>query len=656
MSEPYAWTPSSEQLERSNVARFMRRHDLPGRQELIERSIQEPCWFWDAVVRELGLVFTRPYHTVRDDSAGAPWTCWFVGGRLNLTESLVDRHLPASAERPALVAESEDGSVTSWTYAQLHEEMGCWTAALADLGVSRGDRVGLFLPLHAEAVAAFLAVARLGAVAVPIFSGFGGEAVAARLNDCQAVALVTADGVRRKGQIVPIKATADAALAHCPSVRHVVVVRRIRNEIPWVAGRDHDWDSLRQDAGSRPESIEMDAEDPFLIAYTSGTTGRPKGAVHVHGGFLVKVAQEAAFQTDLTAADRLYWMTDLGWIMGPWAVVGALAAGGTLVLYDGAAESPGPDRIWSLVERHGVTILGLSPTFVRAAMRHGEEPVRSHDLSGLRILASTGEPWNPGPWRWYLETVGGGRCPIINLSGGTEVGACFLSPLPITPLRPCTLGGPALGMAVDVVDPSGRSLRGAVGELVCRQPWPGMTRGLWNDPDRYLQTYWSRFDGLWTHGDWASIDEDGLWYLHGRSDDTLNVAGKRIGPAEIESVVVDHGAAAECAAIGMPHPVKGEAVWCFVVPRPGVVADETTGESIRQRVRDSLGRSFAPEEVRFVSELPRTRNAKILRRAIRARLLNLPLGDLSNLENPSSLEQFKTVAPPPSSDPQAAPG
>jgi acetyl-CoA synthetase len=644
MPEPYAWTPGPAQLESSNVARFMRRHGIATREALIERSIAEPVWFWDAVVRELGLVFTTPYRSVLDDSAGAAWARWFVGGRLNLAQSLLDRHLPAAAGRAAVVSEGEDGSVVTWTYGRLLDETCRFATALASLGVQRGDRVGLFLPLSAEAVAAFLAVARLGAVAVPIFSGFGAEAVATRLRDCGAVALVTADGVLRKNQVVPIKSVADAALVSCPAVRRVIVVRRAAADVPLAAGRDLDWSALRDASTGRVAPVSMDAEDPVLIAYTSGTTGRPKGAVHVHGGFLVKIAQEAMFQTDMTAADRLYWMTDLGWIMGPWAIIGALAAGGTIVLYDGGAETPGPDRVWSLAARHGVTILGLSPTFIRASMRHGEDSVRRHDLSSLRVLASTGEPWNPDPWRWYMRVVGGDRCPIINISGGTEVGACFLSPLPITPLRPCTVGGPALGMAVDVVDASGRPVRGAVGELVCRAPWPGMTRGLWNDPGRYLDTYWSRFDGVWTHGDWASIDADGLWYLHGRSDDTLNIAGKRIGPAEIESVVVGHEHAAECAAVGVPHPVKGEVVWCFVVPGTGAEPGDALGDAIRRRVAEALGRSFAPEEVRFVSELPRTRNAKILRRAIRARLLNQPAGDLTNLENPTALEQIEPLA------------
>ncbi len=644
MNIPYDWTPGDEQMERSRVALFMRRHGIGSLEALIARSVGEPDWFWPAVIEDLGLEFFTPYRAVRDESRGKPWARWFVGGRLNLTHNVLDRHLPAAAQRVAVIAEGEDGSVVTWTYTDLYEETCRFATALARLGVAHGDRVGLFLPLCAEAVAAFLAIARVGAVAVPIFSGFGAEAVATRLRDSGACVLITADGVVRKGKVAGIKPIADAAVCSSPTIRQVIVVRRVGVDVAMTEGRDWDWSELRGDCRGRVACVAVDSEEPFLIAYTSGTTGRPKGAVHVHGGFLVKIAQEAAFQTDMTAEDRLYWMTDLGWIMGPWAIVGALAAGGTLVLYDGGAETPGVDRIWSLAARHGVSILGLSPTFIRVMMPHGEDVVRGHDLSAVRILGSTGEPWNPGPWEWYLRVVGGGRCPIINISGGTEVAACFLSPLPITPLRSCTLGGPALGMAVDVVDAEGQSIRGAVGELVCREPWPGMTRGLWNDPERYLETYWSRFEGVWTHGDWASVDEDGLWYLHGRSDDTLNVAGKRIGPAEIESVVVGHVDVLECAAVGVPHPVKGEVVWCFVVARSGVERLADLAKELREMVAGALGRSFMPEEIRFVSELPRTRNAKILRRAIRARVVGGPAGDLSNLENPSALDEIGPAA------------
>lgn len=644
MQSENVWTPSSEQMRDCNVARFMQRHAVASMPELVARSIEEPEWFWDAIVKDLDLRFSVPYERVLDVTNGPAWARWFVGGRLNLVESVLDRHALKTPDQIALIAENEAGDVTRWTYATLLDQTERAASALRMLGVGVGDRVGLLLPMIPQAVAAFLAVARIGAISVPIFSGFGAEAVAARLNDSEAVALITADAVTRKGARIPIKHTADEALRSCPSVQHLIVCKSQQAPVPWRDGFDLDWHELL--ANSRaPSACEIvDSEHPLMVAYTSGTTGKPKGAVHVHGGFLVKIAQEVAHQVDMAARDRLFWFTDLGWIMGPWEIVGGLASGGTIVLYDGAPETPGPDRVWSLVERHDVSILGVSPTLIRALMRHGEGPVDAHDLSRLRILASTGEPWNPDPWLWYFRVVGKERCPIINISGGTEVGACFLSAFPNMPLRPCSLGGPALGMAIDVVDPAGAPVRGAVGELVCRKPWPAMTRGLWNAPDRYLETYWSRFPDVWTHGDWASIDADGQWFLHGRSDDTLNVAGKRIGPTEIESVLVGDAAVSEAAAIGVPHTLKGEVVWCFVVASANTATGPTLASSLRARVADALGKSFAPERIEFVAELPRTRNAKILRRAIRAIALGQEPGDLSNLDNPASLEAIRRAS------------
>jgi acetyl-CoA synthetase len=327
--------------------------------------------------------------------------------------------------------------------------------------------------------------------------------------------------------------------------------------------------------------------------------------------------------------------------MGPKEVVGTGALGGTLVLSEGAPDYPGPDRLWQLVERHRVSVLGISPTLIRALRGHGDEPVRAHDRSSLRILASTGEPWNPDPYRWLFEVGGDGRCPIINLSGGTEVGACFLSPMPVMPLKECTLGVPALGMAMDVLGADGLPVApGEVGELVCRKPWPSMTRGVWGDPQRFLDTYWSRWPGIWVHGDWASVDEDGYWYLHGRSDDTLNIAGKRIGPAEFESAAVHCQAIAEACAIGVPDELKGEVAWLYCVPQPGVEPDDALRETVRSEVVRELGKAFAPAQIRFVSALPKTRTAKIVRRAVRATALGEDPGDLSALENPAVLELF----------------
>jgi acetyl-CoA synthetase len=454
--------------------------------------------------------------------------------------------------------------------------------------------------------------------------------------------LITADGFTRRGKTVAMKETADAALAEVPSVHTVIVASRLgRTDVPLDPDRDVLLDSL--DAVSF-DTRPVDSEHTLLIAYTSGTTGRPKGAVHVHGGFTVKLAEEAAFQTDVRPGERLFWLTDIGWIMGPWAMVGTLANRATLVIYDGAPDFPDVDRLWALVERHGINVLGVSPTLIRALMANGDEPVQQHDLSSLRILASTGEPWNEAPWRWYFDVVGGRRCPVINISGGTEVGACFLSPHVMQPLAPCSLGGPSLGMAVDVFDDDGKPVRGAVGELVCTKPWPGMTRGLFRDPERYLDTYWSRYPGVWWHGDFASISDDGQWFLHGRSDDTIKLAGKRLGPAEVESAVVAHPAVIEAAAIGVPDELKGEALWVFVVTAPGVETTDALRADIASYVTNALGPSFKPAQVRFTDALPKTRSAKVLRRAIRSVVTGNAPGDLSGLEDPTALDAIAAAS------------
>ncbi|HXY72293.1 MAG TPA: AMP-binding protein, partial [Actinomycetota bacterium] len=539
--------------------------------------------------------------------------------------------------------EGEEGAVRTVTYADLRDTTDRLAGALRSLDVGPRDAVGIFLPLTPEAVAATLACAKIGAVYLPIFSGFGPDAVASRLSDADAKVLITADGFPRRGRVVPMKETADAAVADVPSIRTVVVWPRMgRDDLPWDDRRDVAWGPLLAGQPPRFPTEPLDSEHPLFIAYTSGTTGRPKGSVHVHGGFLVKVAEEVAYQTDLHVGETLFWVTDMGWIMGPWEIVGAGALGATVFLFDGAPNHPAPDRLWEMVERHRITTLGLSPTLVRGLIPAGDEHVERHDLSSLRVLGSTGEPWNPGPYRWLFEKVGGGRVPIINISGGTEVGACFLSPLPITSLKPCTVRGPALGMDVDVWGPDGTTVTpGEVGELVCKQPWPAMTRGIHGDPDRYLATYWARFPGVWTHGDWASIDEDGFWFLHGRSDDTLKIAGKRLGPAEVESALASHPAVAESGAVGVPDEVKGEQAWCFVVLRPGFAESTDLATELADTVAVHLGRSFRPARIVFVPELPKTRSAKIVRRALRAAATGEDPGDLSSLENPEALDRVR---------------
>jgi len=617
----FVWEPSPERFEQANVVRLWRKLRCDSYAELHRVSIEDPERFWPALVEDLGLEFSTPWERVLDDSAGVEWARWFVGGRLNVAWNCLHRWRSGDE---ALVGLGEDGARWSLTWTEASREATKLGEALVELGVAPGDRVGIFMPMCPEVAIASHACAHVGAVQVPIFSGFGAPAIRARLEDAEANVVICADWSYRRGKRIEMRAVLDDALL---GGEHVVEWSRETREWP---------DVVRRQPGELAP-LPVDAEHPYLLAYTSGTTGRPKGALHVHGGFLVSIARETAYQTDVNRGERVHFATDMGWIMGPWTVVGAGAVGATIVFAEGAPDWP-DDRLWRTVEDERVTMLGVSPTLVRALIPKG---VPKHDLGSLRAIATTGEPWNPDPYLWLHEHVGGGRTPIVNLSGGTEVGACFLSVCIAYPIKPVSLGFPALGEDVDVFDGEGRSVRGEVGELVCKRPWPGMTRGVWRDPERYLETYWRRFPGVWTHGDWASVDEDGYWFLHGRSDDTLNIAGKRIGPAELESAAVAHPAVAEAAAVGVPHDVKGEVAWIFCVRKPDA---EATERDVAAKVAEVLGKAFTPERVVFVGSLPKTRSAKIVRRAVRAQLLGRDPGDLSSLENPESLEEIARVA------------
>ena len=635
----FIWEPSQEYIDNANVTRLMRAHGIGDFHELVKRSQEDVEWFWQAAIDDVGIEFFDPYEQLLDDSRGLQWPRWFIGGTVNLTYNCVDRHAERTPDRPALVWEGEDGATRTLTYGELGAEVNRVANGLRELGIGPGDTVGVYMPMVLEAVIAMYAIAKIGAIYMPIFSGFGAPAVATRLNDAAAKLLFTADGFLRRGQRVPMKATADEAVADSPSIEHVVVFQRFEDADYPIGPRDIEWEKAFASQSDQLGAPHLDPETPYMVAYTSGTTGRPKGSVHVHGGFLVKIAQEVAYQLDAKPDDLLYWVTDMGWIMGPLEMVGGHANGCAVLMYEGAPNHPAPDRLWDLCERHGVTILGVSPTLVRALMPAGEEQVRKHDLGKLRIMGSTGEPWNPEPYRWFHEVVGNGRRPIMNLSGGTEVGACFLGAAPVIPQKVCSLGVPSLGMDMAVLDADGKPCEpGQVGELVCRKPWPAQTRGFWHAPERYMEAYWSRFPDLWVHGDWASVDEDGYWFLHGRSDDTLNIAGKRIGPAEFESAAVDHPLVVECAAVGVPDEVKGTAVWCFCILAPQAEPTDELAEEVRATIAGELGKAFKPAQVRFVTELPKTRSAKILRRAIRARVLGEDPGDMSSLENPSALE------------------
>jgi len=651
------WEADHDARARSVTARFMAAQGIDTYAELVRRSIDEPIWFWDAVVSFLGIPFQRPFTLVADTTNGPAWTTWFSDGAINLSDVCVDRWAVATPDAVAIITEDEDGASRTLTFAQLRDTVNEVAAMFRAEGVEPGSTVAVYLPLCTEAVVSFLAIARLGAIFVPIFSGFGAPAVATRLVDARPSLLITADGFRRRGRPIVMKAIADEAVrlaAHAGVMvpRSLVVYHERTLTVPIDAKRERWWhDALARVTEPLDGAVLTDAETPVLLAYTSGTTGKPKGAVHVHGGFTVKIAEEGAFQTDLQPGDRLCWITDMGWIMGPWVTVGSLANGATLVLFDGAPDWPDPGRLWEVVTKHEVTVLGVSPTLVRALKAAGDQHLPVDGLpSSLRAFASTGEPWNAEPWWWLFERVGGRTRPIINISGGTEAGACLLSVNLLQGLKPVALGGPSLGMAVDVFADDGTSLLrpdgtgdpDTLGELVVTKAWPGTTRGIWNDPNRYIDTYWSRFTDVWVHGDWASVDEHGFWSLHGRSDDTLNIAGKRIGPAEFESAAVACDGVVTAAAIGVPDDVKGEVVVLYCVAR----SDADLGaldDAVRTAVVVEFGRAFSPKHVFFVADLPRTRSQKIVRRAIRACALGTDPGDLSTLENPDSLHLIARV-------------
>ncbi len=633
------WEPSPEVISKSRLKRFMDQHGIETFAELLKRADEDIEWFWDAAIKDIDIAFYRHYDKVVDLSEGKPWARWWIGGRMNVVQSCLDRYRGTeSASKLAIIWEGEPGEVRKLTYRELDQQVCKLAGVLRRLGIRPGDRVGVFMPMCPEVAISVLAIAKIGAVIIPLFSGYGPEAIANRLRDAEAKLVICADGFYRRGQVVPMKETLDKALVSCPTVTRVIMHRRVVREVPWTHGRDYVWEVVVEDEPDRMPTHDLDPEDPLMIIYTSGTTGKPKGCLHVHGGFPVKTAQDMAHGFDVGADDTVFWYTDIGWMMGPWLIFGSLILGATMVLYEGTPDYPAADRLWRMVAHHGVTVLGVSPTLVRGLMSHGDEVPAHHDLTSLRILGGTGEPWNPEPFQWFFKNIGGSRIPVINYTGGTEISGGILCGNVITRLRPTAFAGPVPGIAADVLDAEGRSVRGEVGELAIRNPWPGMTRGFWGDRQRYLDTYWSRFEGVWVHGDWAYVDpEDGLWYVLGRSDDTIKIAGKRLGPAEVESVLVGHPWVAEAAAIGVPDELKGEVLVCFVILRPNRKGSDALAVELEDLVAGALGKPLRPKAIHFVADLPRTRNAKILRRVVKSVYTGKDPGDLSSLENPSAL-------------------
>jgi len=625
------WYPSPEEAQSSRLFRFMEALGFEDYAAFYRYSVEEAEDFYHQFFTHLGLPWRKPYARVVE--GGFPFPRFFPEGRLNLVEACL-RH---DADRPALIHETEDEGVRSLRYGELYREVARVAAGLKALGVKRGDRVGLWLPMGLEAAVLLLATAWVGGIAIPIFSGYAAEAASVRLKDAKARLLIVQDGFLRRGRPVALLPEARKAL-ELSGTERLLAVRRLG--LPLEAG-EADYQDLSGEA-SPPE--EMESMDPFMLIYTSGTTGRPKGTVHYHAGFPLKAALDLALLFDLREGERLFWFTDLGWMMGPWAILGGLLLGGTVFLYDGAPDYPGPDRLWRMASAHRLTHLGLSPTLVRALIPHGEEPVGAHDLSSLRVLGSTGEPWNLEAYLWFFRTVGKERLPIVNYSGGTEVAGGILGNVLLRPIKPMGFNTAVPGMKAAVLDEEGRPVVGRVGELAVLAPWPGMTRGFWQDEARYLETYFQKVPGVWVHGDLALLDEEGHFFILGRSDDTLKVAGKRVGPAEVETAATRHPALRECAAIGVPHPVKGEAIVLFAVLRPGHTPSPALAEEVAEKVAEVLGRPLRPERVLFVPDLPKTRNAKVMRRVIRAAFLGQDPGDLSALENPEAVRAIQEAA------------
>lgn len=635
------WRPTPEYIQKANLSHFINLHSLGDFNELMLRSTRDVEWFTDSILKWLDIQFFSPYSQAVDLSKGIQRPTWCVDGKLNIVHNLLDKYQNTSTwMQPAIYWESEKGNSGNLTYEDVFFQVNKAANALRSLGYKKGDTIAIFMPMSPEIVIAMLAIARIGAIILPLFSGYGVGAIVTRLNDAEAVALFTADGTFRRGRPIALKPIADEAASQVPTLKHLIVVKNTGQSVSMASDRDHWWSDLIDPQSVHAEIEITAAEDALMLIYTSGTTGKPKGALHTHCGFPVKAAQDMAFGTDVHSGDVIYWMTDMGWMMGPWLVFGAMLLGATFLLYDGAPDYPSPERIWQLVEKHRINMLGVSPTLIRSLIPYGDELFLKHDRSSLRFFASTGEPWNPGPWLWLFEKVGEGKRPIINYSGGTEISGGIVMGNPLLPLKPCAFSAPCPGIAADVFDENGLSIRNEVGELVIKAPWIGMTRGFWKDEQRYLDTYWSRWENVWTHGDFAAIDSDNLWYILGRSDDTIKIAGKRLGPAEVESILMLHSGVLESAAIAIPHEIKGNQLILFVVLKQGIPSNDSLRTVLKQLIIAEMGKPLAPSEIVFVSDLPKTRNAKVMRRIIRSAYLGEDPGDVSSLVNPETVEEI----------------
>jgi len=638
LDEKRVFKPSKEFIEQTNVKKWMNEHNIKDLEELYKKA-ENWEWFWGEVAKEI-IEFYKPYKKLVEWKP--PYVKWFVDAKYNIVHDCLDKHVKTwRKNKVAYIFEGEPGDVRKLTYYDLYREVNKLANALKKLGIKKGDRVGIYLPMIPELPIAMLACAKIGAVHSVVFSGFSSTAFRDRLNDCEAKLVITCDSFYRRGKKVPLKIQTDEALKESPSVKNCIVYKRTGDEIPWTNGRDIWWDDIVKDMPTECETEKLDANDPLYFLYTSGTTGKPKGIIHAHGGYALGVGLTLKWVFDVKDED-IYWCSaDIGWVTGhSYIVYAPLILGATSIIYEGAPDWPQPDRWWSIIERYGVTILYTSPTSVRLFMRFGDEWPKKHDLSTLRLLGSVGEPINPEAWMWYYKNIGGERCQIMDTWWQTETGHFIISPLPITPLKPGSATRPLPGMAAEVYNEEGKPVKNAGGNLVILHPWPGMLRGIHNNPKRYEETYWSKFKNVYLAGDVSRRDDDGYFWIQGRADDVLKVSGHRIGNSEVESALVSHPLVAEAAVIGKPHELKGESIVSYVVLKKGVQPAPELKTELMEHVAKELGKIAKPDEIWFVSDVPKTRSGKIMRRVIRAKALGLDIGDTSTLANPEAVDEI----------------
>ncbi len=616
-SREIVYNPPMEIIEKSNLESLRKYMGLKSIKDLYDFADQHISEFYDRLPQHLGIEFFEKYKKISESLNGKEHTKWYIGGKINIAYNCVERYKESKAV--AIRWEDESGTSGSMTYAEMDRKVGKLSGGLVKLGIKPGDRVGIYMPMNPEAILAMYAIMRINAIAVPMFSGYGRDSVQIRVRDAGIKYIFTVDSYARKGKSIPMAST----------IRDIEGITLITHGSP--GNGDINFSSLMED-GNYTESARSSSEDPAIMLYTSGTTGKPKGTVHVHGGSFINLVKEVHYYVDFKKDDTIFWITDLGWMMGPWEIMGANALGGTLFLYSGAVDFPNDERVWDMIERNGITILGLSPTFVRTMKAHGI----SRPFKGIRAFGSTGEPWDPEAWLYLFNVLGEKKVPICNVSGGTDIIGCFLASTPVTPLKvACLYRG--LGMGITVKDQDGKDVYNHVGYLCAKEHLPSMTRGIWGDSEKYISAYWSHFPGTWFHGDWAMMEKDGYFYLFGRSDDVIKTAGKRIGPAEIEGVADMVKGVTESAAVGIPDPVKGETIVIFYT---GLAGNDI---GIRKEIEKSIGNSFTPKYVIHVETLPKTKNGKIMRRIIKSAFLGENPGDITGLEDPSIINKIEQI-------------